>query len=52
MNSLITFYDETSSLVDEGKGIDSLSDFGKAFSALSRKIFRNKLTRVNWMSRQ
>ena len=50
--SMITFYDETTGLVDEGRAVDIVYlDFHKAFDTVSHKILKEKLMKY-WLDEQ
>ena len=44
MTSLIVFYDEMTSSVDKGRGVDMVyPDFSEAFNTVNHKILKGKL---------
>lgn len=53
LTNLITFCDETTGLVDEGRTVDIVYiDFRKAFITVTCKILIKKLMKYGWVSRQ
>lgn len=52
LTNLIAFYDELTTLMDEGRVAGGCLDFRKYFHDVSHNIFMDKLRHRGWMSRQ